>query len=312
MIELNQICCFLAIVEQGSFSKAAENLGLAQSAVSQKLVRLEDQLGIRLLDRTSRRVQLSRSGAAFLPFAQQMIEAENSARNAARRLAEDARSTVRLGGYAFSSDARVELTEAFLTRFPDARITVDYGTRDELLNSLRQNKIDAFLCIAGPAGPIGEFHGAYFRRLAAYIALPPEHRFAGSSEFSMDDLRGERLVISPGRQDAPVLDHLCKVLIRCGVELHFAPEAERRSLALYARRLNLPSLRWLAPHSPVGQEDGFPVIPITGDFVTLDHYLYTRKGAVSPLVERLRNFTSAIADDYVTADKTDTITQTDK
>lgn len=54
MIELSQIVCFLTIAEENSFSRAAIRLGMAQSAVSQKLRRLEDQVGFRLLDRTSR------------------------------------------------------------------------------------------------------------------------------------------------------------------------------------------------------------------------------------------------------------------
>ncbi|MCK9541387.1 MAG: LysR family transcriptional regulator [Novosphingobium sp.] len=301
MIEMNQIVCFLTILEENSFSKAAETLGIAQSAVSQKLRRLEDQLGIHLLERTSRRMRLSPQGHEFLPFAQQMMEAEERARTMARQLAEQARNTIKLGGYAFASYLRTQLVSGYLARYPAGRIEVEYGTREALLAMLRQGKIDAFLCIEGSAGPLDEFDYVYYRRLDGYIALPPDHDLARRDIVQPNEFAGMRLVISPGRQDAPVLNPLCRMLSFHGADLVFAPEAERSSLAQFARQLALPSLRWLTPGTPPYDERGYRVVPVEGGLTHLDHYIYARKGLHTPLIERFLRFAHETTDGFGSA-----------
>src|ERR1700747_1975130 len=103
MIDINLVKCFLTIVEEKSFSQAALRLGTAQSAISQKLQRLEDVLQLSLLQRTSRPGNLSVEGQAFLPYAQAMIKAERDARAAALDIRERScgAGTLIVGAYNF-------------------------------------------------------------------------------------------------------------------------------------------------------------------------------------------------------------------
>lgn len=289
MIEMNQIVCFLTIIDENSFSRAAEVLGLAQSAVSQKLKRLEDQLGLRLIDRTSRQLRLSAQGVEFLPYARQMIEAEDNARAAAKRMIERSRNTLRLGGYAFLADERLNLVEQYMRAVPQARVEVEHGIRQELLEMLRGGRIDAFLCLAMGGEPVTEFDHILIRRTACHIAVPPTHDFARQDSIRMDQLAGRQIAISPGRQDAPVLNKLCEQLAMRNVILVPAPEADRRAIKFFARMHNLPSLRWLEGNLPRHEEtDGDIVLPIDDNFLFIEHYLYTRQGPQPPLVEELR------------------------
>lgn len=86
MIDPSEIKSFVTVAEERSFSAAAIRLGLAQSAVSQKVKRLEDQLAIHLLDRTSRRVHLSVEGAQFLPHAHRLLEVHEDVLRAAEHI----------------------------------------------------------------------------------------------------------------------------------------------------------------------------------------------------------------------------------
>lgn len=288
MIELNQITCFLAIIDQNSFSRAAEVLGLAQSAVSQKLRRLEDQLGIRLIERTSRQLRLSPQGVEFIPYARQMIEAEENARSAAKRMLERSRNTLRLGGYGFLADERLNLVEQFMMAEPDARIEVEHGVRQELLELLRIGRIDAFLCLAFDGEPLAEFHSVFVRRTQCHIAFPPGHSLAGRDSVRLEHLAGMQLAISPGRQDAPVLNKLCEHLTTRGIILVPAPEADRRAINFFARMQGLPSLRWLENRQPRHEQSGDVILPVDDKSVFIDHYLYTRSGPQPALVEKLR------------------------
>lgn len=72
-IDLKQLRAFVRVVETGSFSGAARALGMSQSAVSQAVRQLEDSLRVRLLDRTTRKLQLSKVGAEFMPGIQRLL-----------------------------------------------------------------------------------------------------------------------------------------------------------------------------------------------------------------------------------------------
>ncbi len=95
-INVNDVSAFLAVVETQSFTKAAERLGLAKSAVSRRVRDLEDGLGVRLLHRTTRRLQLSEAGSAYAARAARALESLSEANDAARDLQDATRGTVRL------------------------------------------------------------------------------------------------------------------------------------------------------------------------------------------------------------------------
>ena len=86
MLDLRQVLSFVTIAEKRSFTQAAETLEIAQSAVSQHIRRLEDQLQLTLLTRNSRSVALSADGQAMLPHAQALLDSEQNILAAARAL----------------------------------------------------------------------------------------------------------------------------------------------------------------------------------------------------------------------------------
>lgn len=128
--------CFLRVVEAGTFTRAAEQLGCSKAHVSKQVDQLERSLGVQLLFRTTRRLKLTDSGATYLDYCRQihalMIEAERTLVG----LKQEAKGLVRLTvpstfGYQFMG----ELLVAFRQRYPEVDVELD-------LNKHRRNLIE--------------------------------------------------------------------------------------------------------------------------------------------------------------------------
>jgi DNA-binding transcriptional LysR family regulator len=96
-MEIRELRSFVAVAEERHFGRAAARLGLVQPAVSQHIARLERELGVRLLDRSPRRVALTRAGARLLPEARAALSGIDRLRDAADALAHGNAAAVRIG-----------------------------------------------------------------------------------------------------------------------------------------------------------------------------------------------------------------------
>src|SRR5690348_11420902 len=96
-MELRQLEYLVAVVEEGSFTRAAQRERVAQPAVSAQIQRLERQVGQPLLTRSSREVRLTQAGAAMLPHARAALAAVRDARQAVDEVANLVRGTVAIG-----------------------------------------------------------------------------------------------------------------------------------------------------------------------------------------------------------------------
>ena len=118
-LTLDQVQVFLAVVDEGSFSKAAKKLNRAQSAVTYGVQKLEAQTDLVLFDRTAYRPTLTEAGHALLPRARRIAEEANAFRDSARSLASglEAELTIVLDSM-FPMPPVVEALRAFTERFP--------------------------------------------------------------------------------------------------------------------------------------------------------------------------------------------------
>ena len=95
-INFDGVTAFLAVVETQSFTKAAERLGIAKSAVSRRVSDLEDALGVRLIHRTTRKLHLTDAGTAYAAHVGRAVTALTDANEAVRDLGDSARGRVRI------------------------------------------------------------------------------------------------------------------------------------------------------------------------------------------------------------------------
>ncbi len=121
---------FVRVVRAGSFSAAARELNQSPSAVSKQIGRLEDRLGARLFNRTTRRLGLTEVGAAFHERAQRILSEVEDAEQAVSRLNEAPRGTLRLDTpTGFGRLYIAPLLPRYLARFPEMRIDMTLNDR---------------------------------------------------------------------------------------------------------------------------------------------------------------------------------------
>src|SRR5262249_22280989 len=143
-MDLRHLRYFVAIAEEGSFTRAAERLWIAQPGLSTQIRRLESELGIRLFERHTRGVELTDAGQLFLERARAALAAAEIARSTGEDLGTGLVGTIRLG---IATEARTPLVTDLLAGFagdrPAVEITVFESYSGTLLRDLRDGRLDA-------------------------------------------------------------------------------------------------------------------------------------------------------------------------
>ncbi len=128
---------FAKVVEAGGFSAAAAALGISKSAVSKRVSRLEDRLGARLLNRTTRRIGLTEIGAAYYERAGRIAAEVEEAELAVSRLHAEPRGTLRLNApMSFGVMHLAPAIPRFLARYPE--LAVDMALNDRLVDLVEE------------------------------------------------------------------------------------------------------------------------------------------------------------------------------
>jgi DNA-binding transcriptional LysR family regulator len=146
-IDLNSLKIFAGVVEAGSFSKAARRLRMPPSTVSRRLAELEDQLNLRLLERSTRSLRLTDVGCQVLELAKRSEELSDAIENVMSTHTSDVTGTLRLSAPPSISDSLISpLIGAFQTTYPEVRVSV--FITDRLVDQIAEG-IDV-ACRVGP------------------------------------------------------------------------------------------------------------------------------------------------------------------
>ncbi len=125
MADLNSLTIFAKVVEANSFSEAARRLKMPTSTVSRRVADLEDQLGVRLLERSTRSLRLTDVGSEVLEHAQHSVELSESVDNIASNHLSNVSGTLRLSAPPSISDSLLApLVSAFQASYPDVRVQI--------------------------------------------------------------------------------------------------------------------------------------------------------------------------------------------
>lgn len=130
MRNISTLPVFVSVIEQGSFSKAAEKLGLTKSAVSKRITELESQLGVKLLHRTTRKLSLTEAGERYFEYALVALRAAQEAEDAATELQNVPKGILRVS--ALMSFGRLHLAPmipAFLKQYPRIELHMTMNDR---------------------------------------------------------------------------------------------------------------------------------------------------------------------------------------
>ncbi|MBW8882632.1 MAG: LysR family transcriptional regulator, partial [Asticcacaulis sp.] len=189
-MELYLLRYFLAVVETGSFTRAAQASLVTQPTLSAGIKRLEEQLGVDLFVRNNKRVFLTAAGSRFLPRAKAILHEVNMA---AADLAETETATViRLGVLQTIPASLVAAwLRDFLVDHGDIRFDLYDGTEQELLNRLDERGIDYALSLRRVADDTAMplFEEGY------RLVLPRAHALAGQAVINGEDLANDNMIV---------------------------------------------------------------------------------------------------------------------
>ncbi|MCJ2022177.1 LysR family transcriptional regulator [Methylobacterium sp. E-065] len=230
-MELRHLRYFVAVAEEGSLTLAAERrLHTAQPSLSRQIRDLEYEVGVPLLSRSVRGVELTEAGRAFLEHARLALGQVQAATEAARRAARPAKATFVLGfltGYEVDwlAGAMCVLRDVL----PDVDVTISSQTSPDLAAALMQGTVDAAFMRHEPDLPDLAF--VLLTRDPLVVILPSDHRLVSRETVRLQDLTEDPFIIVS--RTAPTLRLVIdEVLARSGVGITPAHEVDNLSMAM--------------------------------------------------------------------------------
>jgi DNA-binding transcriptional LysR family regulator len=199
-LELRHLRTFLAVAEEGSFTRASQRLHIVQSAVSAGVRTLERDLGVTLFDRSTHQVRLSDAGHAFLPEARRTLAAAAAAREAVDQVRGGLRGTVVLGtmqAQAMHAFNLAGLLAAFRKQRPHVTVKVRHaGGSCAIADEVREGRLDlGFVALPGRSSPGVRLAPLSSEPIA--LAVPTNHLLATRASIELSELPEWTLVDLP-------------------------------------------------------------------------------------------------------------------
>src|SRR5215204_1148105 len=218
MPELRHLRTFLAVAEERNFTRAAERLHLAQQAVSKAVAQLERELGVELLERTTREVRLTPAGAALLAAGPDALGAVERAFAAALEVGRGLAGTVRLGvSPALGMPVLDAATRALREDAPDVEVAFLEVRPAQTERLLRERTVDLVLTRTARTRP--DVDSAALRPTPAVLAVPDGHPLATRDAVRLAELDGARLLVW-SRRGTPYTDLLLARVAAGGARVH--------------------------------------------------------------------------------------------
>jgi DNA-binding transcriptional LysR family regulator len=282
MPELRQLRTFVAVAEELNFTRAAERLALAQQAVSKSVGQLERELGVALLERTTREVRLTPAGSALLEAGREALAAADAAFDLAQAVGRGLAGTVQVGVTpAVGPATRDEVGRVLRDGAPELSVSFREVRPGEVRQVLRDRTVDLVLARTSRDPP--DVDSASLRPSPVELFVPAGHRLASAATARLAELDGERLV-TWSRPGTPYTDLLVTRLEAAGarvepVQSPITGGGEPPDLTETGAVALMPA-GW-----PTGERNARVAIE---DDVSLPLLVLWPAGLPSPAVERLR------------------------
>jgi DNA-binding transcriptional LysR family regulator len=215
-VDLRQLEIFAKVAEFGSFSKAAAALFLTQPTVSEHVRTLEEELGVRLLDRLGRGAAVTRAGELLLSYATRMLALQREARQAMDNFQGRMSGELLVGASTIPGEYVIPLMIGrFKEKFPDISITLLIGDSQTVVDWVAEGRAE--LGVVGARLP---HRSVEYRELMPddmVVVVPAAHAWHGKRQVTLEDLRGEPLLIR--ERGSGTRAALERALVEAGLDL---------------------------------------------------------------------------------------------
>lgn len=279
-ITIRQIEAFLKVAEHGSFTRAAERLHVAQPALSQHVRDLESELGIRLFDRTTRRVELTEGGREFRNTAAKIVEDLELAARHAHELATRKRGKVAIAAPPLLAGTILPWAIAdFRAEFPGIQVAVTEARADEIVEHVRTGDVDC---------GFGTFRAGEDGIVAAPVTsdslalfCQPSHPFAKKRRLNWRELDNQPQVALTRDSGIRLLVELGCETARIGMAIAHEVSHVTTALTMVEAGLGIAVLPTYA--QVAARQRAVVAVPLTNPTMTRDILLITQAGrSISP------------------------------
>lgn len=215
-MELHQLRYFIAVVDSGTFTAAAEAVRISQSGVSTQLQKFERELGVTLIDRTARRVSLTPAGEKLLPYARAALAAVDDVTSAANDIRGLVTGSLRVATVTgLNWPPLFDAVAAVHTEHPGIDLRLHEGTSDALIAEVRGGTVDVAIAAWSGTAPEGVPSAVVFDDPTVAI-VGASHTWAARSFVRPAEIaRAELIALPSGTGARTALDGL---LARAGME----------------------------------------------------------------------------------------------
>ena len=194
IIDSRQLLAFATLARLGSFTAAAKELFLTQSAVSHAIKALETELGVRLFDRVGKRAHLTQAGEGLLRHTERVLREMQDARNELEELQNWGHGRLRVGASTTACQYLLpHVLREFRQSFPTCTIRVQPGDGPELVEALRSNQIDVAVMLKPTSREDVEFRPLFEDEMLFLVS--PLHRWAAQRCVPRGEIAQETFIL---------------------------------------------------------------------------------------------------------------------
>ena len=229
-MDMRHLRCFVAVAEEMHFGRAAQRLHLTQPPVSLAIKELEEELGVRLLDRTSRRIALTPAGQMALQDARSVLASADLMRRRVREAASGLMGSLSIG---FISLPAFSFLPPLLRRFshdnPRVKLSLLEGTTDHLIHEVESGRLDIGLVFQTPDLP-ASLQSRLVQREPLVVALPQAHPLARQATVSVGRLAHEQFLGFERHNGALMFDAIVATCMRHGFSPQIFPARQMHTI----------------------------------------------------------------------------------
>ncbi|AHF89005.1 LysR family transcriptional regulator [Opitutaceae bacterium TAV5] len=194
-LDSRQLLAFATLARRGSFTQAARELSLTQSAISHAIKALERDVGTPLFDRVGKKARLTQAGEGLVVYTERILRDMTDARTSIEELQDWGHGRLRVGTSTTACQLILPtVLREFRQSFPKCPIKIEPGDHPRQLELLRSNQVDLALTLA-PAGPAPDLEFRPLFQDELRFLVSPLHRWAAARRAPLAEVAAETLVL---------------------------------------------------------------------------------------------------------------------